>query len=318
MNNYKKQNTLMILVIFVLVGVLVGVTFAFFNYTRTGSANLLTVGNINFLSSYERVELTNLFPTTASNATDEVEVSIEGSTSYADGIEYKVTFVDIENTVNGKTIPISYVAEVSQDANENDTLGTSSNDYFNERGGNTTIYNITSTGEITNNKEVLKGFITTDDEMDGTLVIKAYLDSSKIAISDTYPEETIRTVKTTGYSSSNCETALTGVVNASTYCASAEALQDAIDNEDLTSAQITLLVNAGLVEEYTNGTTSNWVNGRTVLTTEEWNSLQANGLSFKIKVEANEGVWIEDGPVNACTFDVSPVHVPKYTINKQV
>jgi len=30
--------------------------------------------------------MTNLFPTTAANATDEVEVSIQGSTSYSDGI----------------------------------------------------------------------------------------------------------------------------------------------------------------------------------------------------------------------------------------
>ena len=41
------------------------------------------------------------------------------------------------------------------------------------------------------------------------------------------------------------------------------------------------------------GTTSNWVNGRTVLTTTEWNSLNSTGISFKIKVEANEGIWVE-------------------------
>ena len=37
------------------------------------------------------------------------------------------------------------------------------------------------------------------------------------------------------------------------------------------------------------GTTEEWVDGRTVLTTEEWNSLSENGISFKVKVEANEG-----------------------------
>ena len=40
------------------------------------------------------------------------------------------------------------------------------------------------------------------------------------------------------------------------------------------------------------GTTSEWVNNRTVFTTEEWNSLQTNGISFQIKVEANEGTWV--------------------------
>ena len=235
----KKTKTTLMVIAGALVLVLTGVSLAFFNYTRTGEANLLRVGNINFLSSYDEVTMTNLFPTTAENATDEVEVSIQGSTSYADGIEYKVTFSDVTNTINNKRVPINFVAS-SKVENGEDTLGTSSNDYFNDRGGNTTIYNLTSTGEITNNKEVLKGFITKDDEMDGTLVIKAYLDSSKIAISDTLEDGDI-----------------------------------AIPNT-------------------TNGTTSTWVDGRVVLTTEEWNSLQSGGLSFKIKVEANEGTWIKN------------------------
>ena len=87
---------------------------------------------------------------------------------------------------------------------------------------------------------------------------------------------------------------MNGIANASTYCASASSLQDAIDNEDLTSVQITLLVNAGLVEEYTNGTPSSFGEGRVVLTTDEWNSLQTNGVSFQIKVESQEGTWVEE------------------------
>ena len=38
-----------------------------------------------------------------------------------------------------------------------------------------------------------------------------------------------------------------------------------------------------------NGTTSTWVDGRTVLTTAQWNDLSTNPISFKIRVEANEG-----------------------------
>ncbi len=45
-------------------------------------------------------------------------------------------------------------------------------------------------------------------------------------------------------------------------------------------------------ESDTNGTTYNWVNNRVNLTTSEWNSLQSAGLSFKVKVEANEGIWV--------------------------
>ncbi len=32
--------------------------------------------------------------------------------------------------------------------------------------------------------------------------------------------------------------------------------------------------------------------GKTVLTTTEWNALQTSGVSFKVKVEANEGIWV--------------------------
>ncbi len=42
------------------------------------------------------------------------------------------------------------------------------------------------------------------------------------------------------------------------------------------------------------GTTNEWVNGRVNLTTEEWNALQQNGISFQVKVEANEGLWVEE------------------------
>ena len=51
-NETKKQNILLMLGIFVLVGLIGAVTYAFFNYTRTGDANLLRVGNIDFLLSY--------------------------------------------------------------------------------------------------------------------------------------------------------------------------------------------------------------------------------------------------------------------------
>lgn len=42
------------------------------------------------------------------------------------------------------------------------------------------------------------------------------------------------------------------------------------------------------------GTTKDWVAGRTVLTTEEWNRLNEEPLSFKIKIDAMEGVWINN------------------------
>ena len=40
------------------------------------------------------------------------------------------------------------------------------------------------------------------------------------------------------------------------------------------------------------GTPNSLAEGKTVLTTEEWNALQSSGVSFQIKVEANEGIWV--------------------------
>ncbi len=40
------------------------------------------------------------------------------------------------------------------------------------------------------------------------------------------------------------------------------------------------------------GTTNSMTEGKTVITTSEWNALQSSGVSFKVKVEANEGIWV--------------------------
>ena len=42
------------------------------------------------------------------------------------------------------------------------------------------------------------------------------------------------------------------------------------------------------------GTPRSMAQGKTVLTTEEWNAIQSSGVSFKVKVEANQGIWVND------------------------
>ena len=41
------------------------------------------------------------------------------------------------------------------------------------------------------------------------------------------------------------------------------------------------------------GTPNSLAQGKTVLTTTEWNALSTGGISFQIKVEANEGIWVK-------------------------
>jgi hypothetical protein len=170
-------------------------------------------------------------------------LNVIGDTTYDDGIEYLVSAVNVQNTVgsgqNAKTLPISIDVSVANNTTNDPaaTLGTSDDNYFTNRGGNSSIYKVLAEDTISTNEELLVGYITKGATgIDGNIVIKAYLDKAKVAISDTY---------------------------------------DGNETDNM-------------------GTTTTWVNDRVVFTTTEWNSLQANGVSFQVKVEANEGIWVED------------------------
>lgn len=224
----KYRNYAMILSVFGMALLLIGVTYSFFNYTSTGGVNNLGTGNISFNAQYgTAINLTNVFPMTSSEVGEanlpSTTVTISGSTNYSDGEEFLVSIVDVNNTVNGKKIPINYIA--TYEATTGNTIGTSTENYF-EATKNSNIYKLNSTGSIVENKQVLVGFIKTG--ISGTLTIKAYVDADRIAITDT-PEEN-----------------------------------------------------------------SSWVNGRTVFSTTEWNSLSSNPISFKLRTESNEGTWVEE------------------------
>ena len=220
-----------------LISLLFGTTMAFFNYTKTGSANTLAVGRIYFNTSQDgQISLTNVFPITSEelegNTTDSdsITITITGDTTYANGIEYVVRFTDVNNTVNNKDIPISYILEV-------DDLGTESNTYWSSRGGSSSVYKIKEEGTIHNNEKILVGYIKPDNNgVNGSITITAFVDADKMAISDTY---------------------------------------DGTESSEM-------------------GTTNDWVNGRIVFTTAEWSSLNTNGISFKVQVEANQGIWVSE------------------------
>lgn len=229
---------------FALVMLLGTVTYAFFNYTRTGAANTVSVGRISFVTRQTKtISLTNLFPIDPTDTeamadatkVGTVEIEIEGDTDYVDGVEYLVSSENTHITTStGKTVPISLDVSVTN-------LGTPSNNYFTAREDkNATIYKKLVGDTLVGDQMLLVGFIKpnttsgTADGIDGSITIKAYLDENKILISDTYE----------GTESDNM------------------------------------------------GTPNSMAQGKTVLTTTEWNALQNTGLSFKVKVEANEGIWV--------------------------
>ena len=241
----KKQMYLVIFS-FALVMLLGTVTYAFFNYTRTGSSNVIKVGRIYFNTNQsDTINLTNLFPidpeeTGIMNDSTKVgtlEIEIEGDTDYSDGIEYLITTTNAHvNTNEGRIVPISIDVTV-------DSLGTPNDNYFTARNSkNATIYKRLSGNSVVGNQQILVGYIKpnttsgTAEGIDGSITIKAYLDKNKILISDTY---------------------------------------DGTESDNM-------------------GTTNNWVDDRVVITTNEWNALQSTGVSFQVKVEANEGIWVDE------------------------
>ena len=246
----------------VLIVIVCGITFAFFNYTRTGLVNNIGTGEIYFNTTQgNTLNLTNLFPMSSSEAAnsnlDSISINIIGDTTYNDGQEFEISLVDVNNTIisgsTEKVIPVNYTASyvptpVATGETPNN-IGTSSTDYFTERGGTTAVYKLSTSGVVSEGEQILVGYIPKDIAINGTLSIKVYLDANSIAVSDTYPQGDVTHTETSGETSVE-------------------------------------------VVDYTNKTTSEWANGRTVLTTSEWNSLADTPISFKVRAESKENYWV--------------------------
>ena len=241
-SNSSKQVLLSVIGIAIVIVTIVGVAFAFFNYTRTGSSNTIRVGRISFVTrQLDTINLTNVFPIDKANVdtdtdnVDSVVIEIEGDTDYSEGIEYLVSSSDANiYTASGTQVPVSLDIEV-------DDLGDGSTNYFTARDNtNASIYKQIVGDTLVGDQMLLVGYIVpnsvsgTSEGINGSITIKAFFDKDKILISDTY---------------------------------------DGTESDNM-------------------GTTNNQAEGKTVLTTTEWNALQTNGVSFKIKVEANEGIWV--------------------------
>ena len=266
MNNKKKIMLPMILGLLMVITV-IGVTYAFFNYTRTGLANAIRVGRIYFNHEEgDSISLQNVFPISSEQAATDttnaktLSISVIGDTDYDGGIEYVVT---LDSVNNSKNIPITL--EVSVDGTGLGNLETG--DYYTNRNNYTeSKYKIEYNNELENNNHILVGYISPNvnkgniEGINGTINIKAYVDKEKVLISDTYPEGTVT---------------IDGV-------------------------------------EYYNGTPTT---NKTVLTTEEWNSITGNNaLSFKIKVEAREGIWVRNPNATAIFDTGTVVHSKLYCI----
>jgi hypothetical protein len=306
----KKHIKLTIAGFIVLLIGLVGVSFAFFNYTKTGTANNVRTGRIYFNTSEgTALNITSMFPMTSTEAgnanLDSLTIGIVGDTNYQSGEEFEITLVDVNNTINGKEVPISFIATYEENTGE--TIGSSSATYFTSRNSkDATIYKLNTSGKVEEGKQVLVGYIDNGvNGINGTLTIKAYVDADRVSISDTYPSGPRYAISSnlTTNQVNRCVYYYAPINGTEAFCRGTGSITgptgDPITflevlNDGYSSPQdINYLLNQGiiyLVEEY--GTDDNWVNGRVVLTTTEWNSLTTNPIGFKVKVESNDGIWV--------------------------
>ena len=121
--NIFQNKKLLLIVPVLLVIAVIGVTYAFFNYTRTGTSNTISTGSIYFNSEQEgSISVSNFFPTDSNNAThgnnsSQMTVTITAGTSYEYGIDYSLTAVNVTRPSGTTTnIPVSVVATASGSA----------------------------------------------------------------------------------------------------------------------------------------------------------------------------------------------------------
>ena len=243
-----KKQMFLVIGIFGLFMLIAEVSYAFFNYTRTGGVNTINVGRISFNTNQtSSITLNNAFPITVTkdsngHITNEtgfgtMEITVVGDTDYNEGVEYLVSSTNTNiYTSNGKLVPLSLDIIPTN-------LGTENANYFTARESkNATIYKKIIGDTLYGDGMLLVGYIKpnttkgTIEGINGKITIKAYLDDTKILITDTY---------------------------------------------DGTESDI-------------NGTLNSLAQGKTILTTSEWSSLSNSGISFKIKVEANKGIWVNE------------------------
>ncbi|MBQ6816881.1 MAG: hypothetical protein IJO27_00445 [Bacilli bacterium] len=168
----KKILTLWALGTFAIIMVCVGITFAFFNYTRTGESNIVKTGDIFFETDYESTTLENVVPIQKENVLNdtenvmEVNVNIKGSTTYKSGIDYIISAKDVNSIINDKTLPIS--ANITSNVPDMQ------------------IRNYEDESIIVENAVLAQGTILpSHGNVDGVLTIRAYINDENITISDT-------------------------------------------------------------------------------------------------------------------------------------
>ncbi len=101
----KKASLFMILMMFLVLFALIGTTYAFFNYTRIGSNNVIETGTIifNYIDGTD-INVTNQYPMSASNVGNDNKLTfnIESHTTLSKGIAFNI-YATYGDLIAGKT-----------------------------------------------------------------------------------------------------------------------------------------------------------------------------------------------------------------------
>ena len=176
----KRKILLSVVGIALLMVATVGISFAFFEYSRTGGTQQIKTGHIEFNATNTTINLTGAFPTTstvASAATSSTAnvgvatVTITGKTNYSGGVNFTVKAVDVSSSIGtgaGK-LPVKVIVT----GNSGMPSGT-------------TYLGSGSATALTNNAVIASGSIpNTNTAVNGVITIKAYIDGDSILITDT-------------------------------------------------------------------------------------------------------------------------------------
>ena len=182
-SNSSKQVLLSVIGVALLVVAIVGVSFAFFNYTSTGQTNTVRTGTIMFDSTQSTINVSDVFPIDAATVETDTqnvktaEVTITGNTSYSNGLDFTVKASNVSLTIGegqgAFDIPLHII--VTQEDLDDVT--------------NLVLGSFDKNTQIENNSVLASGKIPANTPIDGKILVKVYLDASEIAISDTYPAE---------------------------------------------------------------------------------------------------------------------------------
>ena len=175
-SNSSKQILLSVIGVAILVVAVVGVSFAFFNYTRTGPANSISTGQIHFETSQSVVSVSNLFPVDSGDVTASTSanvatttVTIRGWTNWDAGINYTVTATDVDM----KGLPIKVKVFTTGDMLSGATLL-----------GNGAATTLTNNATIASGN-IAKSTTAPSTMPEGTIKVVAFLDAGDIIITDT-------------------------------------------------------------------------------------------------------------------------------------